>query len=177
MTVSDQKGLISRGKRQTSGLHSRAAVVCFQGVSPLRTWDAFTSNVTRLPLFLTSASVAAGLEESRVRVCGGIGGIESVGSWQWPYRGLSDTASASLLHECVPARQHAAICWIPHHHNHRHHHTPDPPFTHPPPSGCCYNHWQRNKLIRRFTALITHAQKCCWRFLFGAQLCARFPLN
>lgn len=48
---------------------------------------------------------------------------------------------------------------------HHLHHTPDPPPG--TPSGCCYNHWQHNRLIRRFTVLITHAQKCCWRFLFG----------
>lgn len=70
VTVSDQKGLITRGKKQTWGLHRRAAVVCFQHVSPLRTQDAFTCNVTGLPLFLTSASAAAGMEGSGVMVWG-----------------------------------------------------------------------------------------------------------
>lgn len=66
VTASDQKGLITRGKKQTSGLNIRVPFVCFQCVSPLGTQDAITCNVTRLPLFLTSASVAAGVKASRV---------------------------------------------------------------------------------------------------------------
>lgn len=42
---------------------------------------------------------------------GGWGG--SAGSWQWPDGGMSDRASSSPLHDYVPARQHAAICWTP----------------------------------------------------------------
>lgn len=131
VTVSDQKGLITRGKNKHQGCTAEQRLFV-SSVSPLRTQDAFTCNVTRLPLFLTSASVAAGVEEGRV----GAWRLEGlVGFWQWPNGGTSDTASASPLHDCVPARQHAAICWIP---PRRHHHTPDPPPT--TPSGCCYNH-------------------------------------
>lgn len=86
VTVSDQKGLITRGKTQTSGSYSRAQIVCFQRVSPLRTQDAFTCDVTRLPLFLTSASVAAGVEESRV---GAMRGWRGVGRWA-PGSGLTE---------------------------------------------------------------------------------------
>lgn len=122
----------------------------FQSVSPLRTQDAFTCNVTRLPLFLTS--IAAGLEES------GYGG--SWGSWQWP------DVWHSLFAPPLCAFKIALS------------HLLDPPTTGPTTpkrstrhaSGCCSNQWQRNKLIRRCTELITRAPKCCWRFLFGARL-------
>lgn len=104
-------------------------------------------------------------EESGVGWVRGVG-VGVAGSWQCPDGGASDTASASLLHDSVPARQHAAICRIHPQLTAIHISTPDPP---PPssPSGCCSKYWQHNRLIRRFTALIKHAQKCCRGSLFG----------
>lgn len=168
MTVSARKGLITRGKKQTSWLHSRAVMFVSSVYHPLGTQDAFTCKVTRLPVFLTS--VATGVEESGVEGWG-IGGV-----WQWaPGSGLTQ----ECLTQSQPLRS-TTVCLqdstqpsagSPY----THHHTPYPLPT--SLSGCCYNHWQCNKLIRRFTVLITHAWKCCWRFLFGAGLCSQFPLD
>lgn len=146
-------------------MHRWAAVVCFQYVLPLRTQDAFTCNVTRLPLFLTSASVAAGVIESRVRAWGWGRGCRRLLAVSWR-RNVWHSLSLSVprLCACKTACSHLLdpppLCCL-----HHLHHTPDPPPG--TPSGCCYNRWQHNRLIRRFTVLITHAQKCYWRFLFG----------
>lgn len=138
MTVSDQKGLITRAKKTNIGAAQPSGDYLFPVcITPQNTGCLYmqcdkTSSILNFCLFgcWGGGEQGWGMWGGEVVVVWG-----TVGSWQWPDGGTSDTASASPLHDCVPARQHAAICWTPppppppprHHH---HHPNPPPPHTH-----------------------------------------------
>ena len=115
VTVSDQKGLITRGKTTNIRVAQPSADCLFPAcIAPQNTGCLYmrcdkTSSILNFCFCGCWGGGEQGRRDEGMEGWGGVGGLLAV----WPDGGTSDTASASPLHHSVPARQHAAICWIP----------------------------------------------------------------